>query len=51
MKTIIRFTFGLITFAVLIIASGCATSEKPNYQGHKGVSPTVQDYYPSQEKK
>lgn len=31
----------------LVVLSGCATAEKPNYQGHKGISPTVHDYYPS----
>lgn len=47
MKTIaIKTVLGLSMAATLIVLSGCATSEKPNYQGHKGTSPTVHDYYP-----
>ena len=34
-----------VALAIVFLA-GCATSEKPNYQGHKGTSPTVHDYYP-----
>lgn len=32
--------------AVAAILNGCATAEKPDYQGHTGISPTVNDYYP-----
>lgn len=43
------FKIGLVVAlaAAAIILSGCATAEKPNYRGHKGVSPTVYDYYPN----
>lgn len=47
MKTIMKLAFVLGFTAAIFMLNGCATSEKPNYQGHKGVSPTVQDYYPS----
>lgn len=51
MKTKRNVTFiislGLATAAALIVLAGCATAEKPNYRGHKGISPTVYDYYPS----
>lgn len=46
MKTIAKLALSLAVGAALIILNGCATSEKPNYQGHKGLSPTVDDYYP-----
>ncbi len=46
MKSITKLVQGLLTAVTLIVLSGCATAEKPNYQGHKGTSPTVYDYYP-----
>lgn len=42
-----RVGLGLVVAALLILVSGCATAEKPNYRGHKGISPTVYDYYPN----
>lgn len=42
-----KVSFGLAMVAALIVLGGCATAEKPNYRGHKGISPTVYDYYPS----
>ena len=47
MKTMTKLAFALALTAVVLLMNGCATAEKPNYQGHKGTSPTVQDYYPS----
>lgn len=47
MKTITKLAFALALTAAIPMLNGCATSEKPNYQGHKGTSPTVEDYYPS----
>ena len=46
MRNIAKMVFGFAAAVTLVILSGCATSEKPNYQGHKGASPTVDDYYP-----
>lgn len=46
MKTITKLAFALALTAAILM-TGCATAEKPNYQGHKGTSPTVEDYYPS----
>lgn len=47
MPMIFKVSLGLAIAAVLIILGGCATAEKPNYEGHKGISPTVYDYYPN----
>ena len=47
MKTITKLAFGLGFVTAIVVLNGFATSEKPNYQGHKGISPTVHDYYPS----
>ena len=46
MKPITRIVLGCAVGATIFVLAGCATSEKPNYQGHKGTSPTVHDYYP-----
>ncbi|MEK7780860.1 MAG: hypothetical protein AAB370_05105 [Verrucomicrobiota bacterium] len=46
MKLITRIVLGCAVGATIFVLAGCATSEKPNYQGHKGTSPTVHDYYP-----
>lgn len=46
MRSIAKMALGFAAAVTLVILSGCATSEKPNYQGHKGTSPTVHDYYP-----
>lgn len=50
MKTITRTLFGFLALAVLVVMTGCATSEGPNYQGKKGISPTIDDYYPTKSK-
>ncbi len=50
MKTFAKLTIALALLATIAVISGCATAEKPNYQGHKGVSPTVHDYYPPKTK-
>lgn len=50
MKTISRLRIALMLLVALVAVSGCATADKPNYQGHKGVSPTVNDYYPPKAK-
>lgn len=47
MKNITKTVHGLLIAGALIVLSGCATAQKPNYQGHKGTSPTVHDYYPN----
>lgn len=46
-KMTFKVSLGLAIVAMLIVLAGCATAEKPNYQGHKGISPTVYDYYPN----
>lgn len=46
MKLITRIVLGCAVGATIFVLAGCATSEKANYQGHKGTSPTVHDYYP-----
>jgi hypothetical protein len=46
-KRTFKVGLALAMAAAVIILSGCATAEKPNYRGHKGVSPTVYDYYPN----
>ena len=46
MKIIAKLTVALALLAIAVVISGCATAEQPNYQGHKGASPTVHDYYP-----
>lgn len=50
MNTKAQITLGGLLLAILIVASGCTTAEKPNYQGHKGTAPTVNDYYPTKPK-
>jgi hypothetical protein len=47
MRSIAKILGALIAAVTLVVMSGCATSDKPHYQGHKGVSPTVNDYYPT----
>ena len=51
MKRIAHISLGLAFVVALVVLNGCASAEKPNYQGHKGASPTVHDYYPSKESK
>ena len=51
MKNILQLILGCLALATVIIASGCASAEQPNYQGKKGISPTVHDYYPDKEAK
>jgi hypothetical protein len=50
MKTIAKLTVAVALLATAVVISGCANARQPNYQGHKGVSPTVHDYYPSNPK-
>jgi hypothetical protein len=50
MKNIERLALGFILLGVLVMVTGCSTAEQPNYKGHKGVAPTVHDYYPSKTK-
>lgn len=50
MKYTERLAFALVLLAVTAWVSGCATSEKPDFQGYKHSSPTVDDYYPSKTK-
>jgi len=50
MKIIAKLTVALSLLATIVVISGCANARQPNYQGHKGTSPTVHDYYPSNPK-
>ena len=50
MKTIAKLMLNLTLLAALSVLSGCATAEKPNYQGKKGATPTIDDYYPPKTK-
>jgi hypothetical protein len=50
MKHMTQLILGCLALAALIIVSGCASASQPNYQGHKGASPTIYDYYPSKAK-
>jgi hypothetical protein len=50
MRTIVRLTTALALLATAVVISGCASARQPNYQGHKGASPTVHDYSPSNPK-
>ena len=47
MKNIIKLGLAVAMAVALVVLGGCASAEKPNYQGHKGTAPTVHDYYPS----
>ena len=50
MKTIPKLTIALMLLVALVAGSGCATAEKPDFQGYKHSSPTVDDYYPPKAK-
>ncbi len=50
MKTIAKFAAGLALLATIIVISGCATAQKPDFQGYKHSSPTIDDYYPPKSK-
>ena len=50
MKTITKLTTVLALLTTILIVSGCATAEQPNYQGKKGATPTIDDYYPPKAK-
>lgn len=50
MKTIAKLTIALALLATIAVVSGCATSEKPDFQGYKHSSPTIDDYYPPKSK-
>ena len=48
MKHIAKYSISLALLVIVVLAvSGCATSEKPNFQGYKHAAPTIEDYYPS----
>ena len=50
MKTIARLTIALMLLVAVLTVSGCATAAKPEFQGYKHSSPTIDDYYPSRAK-
>ncbi|MEW6159020.1 MAG: hypothetical protein AB1813_16470 [Verrucomicrobiota bacterium] len=50
MKTIQKLTIVLMLFVTLVAVSGCATAEKPDFQGYKHSSPSIDDYYPPKAK-
>jgi hypothetical protein len=50
MKTIAELVAGLALLAIIVVISGCATAEKPDFQGYKHSSPTMEDYYPPKSK-
>jgi hypothetical protein len=32
---------------IAFVLSGCATTDQPHFSGKQGVTPTIDDYYPS----
>jgi hypothetical protein len=50
MKRIVKPALALALLTFIVSVSGCATSEKPDFQGYKHSSPTVDDYYPPKTK-